>query len=81
MMFPLAPIEKGFVPYSRRAARKNNAGLFIGGGRRGAVASVSLQAYRNPDCPAGVCCGFGLRCNSQRFCDFDPLGTCRRDET
>ncbi len=51
-MFRLAPIDEGFVPYSRCAVRKHNAGLFVGGGKRGRDSTVVLQQ------------GCGFRCDT-----------------
>jgi len=72
MMFRLAPIEKDFVPYSQRPVRKNNARLFVAGGRRGGGAppAVALQSgvqcrYQCDSlyCPPGmVCTGPGGGC-------------------
>jgi hypothetical protein len=64
-MFRLAPIDSDFVPYSRRPVRKNNAGLFVKGRRRGggappAVALQSSMQCRYPcdslNCPPGMVC-------------------------
>jgi hypothetical protein len=65
-MFRLAPIDNDFVPYSRRRIRKNNAGLFVKGRRRGGAAppAVALQQsglqcrYQcdSLNCPAGMVC-------------------------
>jgi hypothetical protein len=78
MMFRLAPIEKDFVPYSQRLVRKNNAGLFVKGGRRGRAAGVALQSsvpyvppYQQFPCfgkNPGDSCGPGWICNGNLDC-------------
>lgn len=69
-MLQLAPIEKDFVPYSRRPVRKNNAGLFVKGGKRKA-AGVALQGPVG-GCKPRECCGPGLRCDDDGNCrNFD----------
>ena len=63
-MLQLGPIEKDFVPYSRRPVRKNNVGLFVKGGRRRAPRPVALQAsapYQPPYQP--------YRCKGKNPCD------------
>lgn len=44
-MFVPAPIDKDFVPYTKRPVLKRNAGLFVDGGKskRGSGARVALQ--------------------------------------
>ena len=82
-MLQLAPIEKDFVPYSRRPVRKNNAGLFVTRGRRARATGVALQAsvFRPLDCSyEGQCCGPYLICSSGPDglnCVPDASGKCR----
>jgi hypothetical protein len=71
-MLQLAPMEKDFVPYSRRPVRKNNAGLFVKGGKRKA-AGVALQGPPG-GCNPGDCCpprGSGLKCGQDGYCHPD----------
>jgi hypothetical protein len=68
-MFVPAPIDKHFVPHTRRAVCPSNAGLFVdGAGRRSSGApSVTPQAVGAGQCagkPDGTTCGPfpGMKC-------------------
>ena len=76
-MFRLAPIDKDFVPYSRRPVRRNNAGLFVGGRRKAAGVALQAPITQPPGgCNSGDCCpprGSGRKCNQYGWCgDLDP---------
>jgi hypothetical protein len=65
-MFKPAPIDKDFVPYTKRPVLRRNAGLFVDGargrGRGGARVLPQQSALLNfQECvgkPAGVPCGY-----------------------
>ncbi len=66
-MFVPTPIDKNFVPYTKRPVLKRNAGLFVGAGGKGRGASrailqqsTGLECGGKPDCvtscgPYAVC--------------------------
>ena len=50
-MFVPAPIDKSFVPYTKRPMLRRNAGLFVDGGAgRGRVVPQVASCARKPDC-------------------------------
>jgi hypothetical protein len=78
-VFRSAPIDKDFVPYTKRPALKRNAGLFVDGGRgRGrSVPRVLPQSVWEGDCsklPPNAYCYIGSCIQGKRLtrmCDAD----------
>jgi hypothetical protein len=69
-MFVPAPIERNYVPYTKRPVLRRNAGLFVdpsAAGRQGGASRVILQSSDCAGQPVGTQCGMVYVSDGQRY--------------
>jgi hypothetical protein len=69
-MFKLDPIDRDFVPFSKRLVLANDEDFFVDGGAgAGRASSVMLQDLACKNVPCGGTCTTGRgKCDSNGFC-------------
>jgi hypothetical protein len=78
-MFVPAPIDKDFVPYTKRPLLKRNVGLFVDGAAGRSRGAPRVMAQQQNPCVGkhGVLCGDACGFPGMYCCDGNPkFGPC-----